>query len=69
MHLVSKEQKEAIENNTSLTAEQKREQLTALHKTAVANLKAILSAEQFNKMKEMRNEKINAQNLQVESKP
>jgi len=69
MHQGTKEKKAAIENDTSLTEDQKGEQLNELHKAAVAKLKAILSEEQWSKMKEMRNEKINGQNLQVDSKP
>ena len=50
----NKEKKQAIQGNSQLTEEQKKEQLKEIRKTEKDNLKQVLTDEQKTKMKELR---------------
>ena len=54
MKTANKEKKEAIKNNSSLTEEQKKEQLKALHQEQKNGMQSVLNDEQKAKMKEIR---------------
>ena len=53
------EQAKAIRENSSLTEEQKKEQLMNLMKSSKESMNNILTAEQLKKKEEMRNSRIN----------
>jgi Spy/CpxP family protein refolding chaperone len=53
----SKAKMDAIRNNSSLTEEQKKAQIKELKKTSKADMKNILTAEQIQKMQQMKKEK------------
>ncbi len=54
IHQANKEKKESISGNDQLTESQKKDQLKELHKEATMNMNSILSEEQRDKMKAMR---------------
>ena len=53
--VVSKKKKEAIKNNSALTEQQKKEQLAQLKDDKHAKLEAVLTPEQKQKMKQVKN--------------
>lgn len=67
-----KAQKDAIANNDSLTTDQKKLQLKELHKQTIKDINAILTDEQREKLKAMRQEnkdnKMNDQNNSMQDK-
>ena len=55
----SMSQAKAIKENTSLTEEQKKEQLMSLRKTSKENMDSIFTADQLKKREEMKNARMN----------
>ncbi len=53
----NKEKRQAIMNDSKLTEDQKHEQLKAMHKGEVKNLEAVLTEEQKQQMKELKEKK------------
>ncbi len=53
----AKQERTAITSNTELTEEQKKKELRSVRKSADANIKEILTDEQYKKMKELKAEK------------
>ena len=55
----SMEQMKAIRESSTLSSNQKREQMMDLHKQGRESMKSILTADQYKKMQEMRNNRMN----------
>ncbi len=58
LHENMKQQREAITNDASLTADQKKEKMKELHKSQSDKVNAILTPGQQEKMKELRKERM-----------
>lgn len=57
LHQDMLQQRNAIQNDTSLTADQKKEKMKGLHQSQMEKMNAILTPEQQAKMKELRQQR------------